>query len=82
VSNFSWLIALCVFIAYFCIDFLMAYYTMAVVAKRAVMASTSGAVIYLMTSYGVINYTQNYWYIIPIVLGSWLGTYTYVKRSR
>jgi len=81
-ADFNWWVALAIFAGYFAIDFLMALYTVAVISKRAIMASTSGAGIYLMTSYGVINYTQNYWYIVFIVLGSWLGTYTYVKRSK
>lgn len=78
---FSWLTAIAIFIGYFAIDWLVAYYTVAVIEKRAWMASHSGASIYLLTSYGVISYTQNYWYILFIVLGSWLGTFVFVNRS-
>lgn len=79
-ETFSWFTALAIFAGYFAIDYLMAYYTVAVMKHKEFMAANSGAAVYLLTSYGVINYTQNWWYIVFIVLGSWLGTYTYVRR--
>ena len=81
-AEFSWWTALTIFVGYFAVDWLVAYYTMAVVRKRALMASHSGAGIYLLTSYGVINYTHNWWYIVFVVLGAWLGTYVYVRYTK
>ena len=81
-ESFNWFTAIAIFIGYFVIDWLMAYYTMAVVKNKEFMAAHSGAAVYLLTSYGVINYTQNWWYILFIVAGSWLGTYVYVKRRK
>lgn len=81
-SEFNCVIAICIFFAYFFIDFLMAYYTVAVIKQKEFMAAHSGAAVYLLTSFGVINYTQNWWYILFIVAGSWLGTYVYVKRRK
>ena len=78
-TEFNWLVALSVFTAYFFIDILIAYYTVSVVRGNALKSSHSGAAVYLLTSYGVINYTHNWWYIVFVVLGAWLGTYAYVK---
>ena len=78
--TFSWFTALAIFVGYFAIDWLTAYYTVAVMKRRAFLSAHAGAAIYFLTAYGVVNYTQNWWYVIFVVLGSWAGTYTYVRR--
>lgn len=36
---------------------------------------------YGLTFWGTIEYVHNYWYAIPIGLGSWLGTYITVREE-
>jgi hypothetical protein len=79
--NFDFKIAAVVFIAYLLIDAMYAYYTIAVVEKRPVMSASVGAVMHFLIAFGILNYVQNYLYVIPLAFGSWLGTYLVVKRS-
>lgn len=76
---FSWVMALLVFCAYFVIDILWARYTYAVVNMKAVPAATIGSAMYFLLAFGVLNYTENFLYLAPLVVGSWLGTYLVVK---
>lgn len=79
VQGFDWLLAAGVFIAYFVVDALYAYYTLSVTKHQAARAATAGAAMYFLLAVGVISYMQNYLYLIPLVLGSWFGTYAVVK---
>lgn len=45
-------------------------------------AATTGAAIHFMIAFGVINYTENWLYIFPLALGSWVGTFLVVRRER
>jgi hypothetical protein len=82
VADFDWLLAAGVFIAYFVVDALYAYYTLSVTRHQAGRAATAGSAMYFLMAFGVINYTQNYLYVVPLVLGSWLGTYVIVKYEK
>lgn len=81
VGNFDWLLAVGVFLAYFVVDALFAYYTIAVTKRQPGRAATAGSVMYFLMALGVISYVQNYLYVVPLVLGSWLGTYVIVKQE-
>ncbi len=78
-GDFNPLIALGVFAAYVLVDGLYAYYTLAVVKRSAIAAATTGAAMHFLLALGVISYIKNYYYIIPLALGSWLGTYIVVR---
>lgn len=79
-------IAIAVFIAYFFIDALYAMYTLMVVDKKPFASASIGAVMHFLLAFGVINYVQNYLYVIPLAIGSFCGTYIVVlyekKRSK
>lgn len=77
-SHFNPLIAMGIFVAYVVIDILYVYYTLYVTRLRAVAAANTSLLIYLIAAIGVINYVGNYLYIIPIVIGAWVGTYATV----
>lgn len=81
-NNFSFTIALLIFISYIFVDGLNAYYTLEVVKKNAYTSATVGSAIYLLLALGIINYTQNFAYIIPLIMGSWIGTFLVVKYSQ
>ena len=74
--------AFIVFIAYVVVDGMYAYYTLAVADKKPVRAATVGALMHFLIAVGVLSYVQNYLYIIPLALGSWIGTYAVVLRSK
>jgi len=47
----------------------------AVVARRRVPAATWSSVWYLLSSYAVISYTENWVYVAFAAVGSWLGAF-------
>jgi hypothetical protein len=79
-QSFDFKIAGIVFVAYLLIDAMYAYYTLAVTRKKPVTAASVGALMHFLIAFGVLNYVQNYLYVIPLALGSWVGTYLVVKK--
>jgi presenilin-like A22 family membrane protease len=71
-----------VFLATMCIDALHALYTIRLTERKALQSATFGTMIHLFTAFTVISYTKNYWYILPLLAGSFLGTYITVKFSK
>ena len=80
-ESFNFLTALVVFIIYIFIDGMYAYYTLAISNKKAFESATVGALMHFLIAFGVLNYIQNYLYVIPLALGSWIGTYLIVKKD-
>ena len=74
-------IAILIFFVYIFVDGLWAHYTLSVQKRNAANAATTGALMYFFLAFGVISYTQNYLYLLPLALGSWVGTYIVVKRD-
>ena len=56
-------------------DAVYVMFTSAVVARRRVPAATWSSVWYLLSSYAVISYTENWVYVAFAAIGSWLGAY-------
>jgi hypothetical protein len=81
ITTFSWTTALLVFVMFVVMDILYAYYTISVTKVRPLRASTAAAVMYFVNALGVLNYINNPLYLIPIALGSFIGTYAMVKRE-
>jgi hypothetical protein len=81
-QNFNPYAALAVFAAYIVVDGMYAYYTLAVAEKQPLKASTVGAAMHFLIAIGVLSYVQNYLYIVPLALGSFIGTYIAVSSSR
>lgn len=75
-------VAIVVFVAYAAVDALYAYYTIAVTTRRPFAAANTGAVMYFLLAIGVLNYVQNFLYLIPLALGSWIGTFVVVRNSK
>jgi uncharacterized membrane protein YfcA len=73
------LVALAVMVAYACIDALNTHYTKAVADGAAMNAATTGAITYMFLAFGVVQFTNNPLYVVPLVAGSWLGTYAVVR---
>lgn len=79
-AEFSLGVAVLVFLIYICIDGMYAYYTIAVTGKQPFKAATVGSAMHFLIALGVLNYTENSFYIIPLALGSWVGTYAVVRQ--
>jgi len=47
--------------------------------KKPVATATTAAFIYLLSAIGVFAYISNYWYLIPVFFGSFIGTYVVVR---
>jgi hypothetical protein len=56
-------------------DAVYVMFTSAVVARRRVPAATWSSVWYLLSSFAVISYTENWVYVVFAAIGSWLGAY-------
>ena len=59
-------------------------FTASVAARRHVPAASWSSVWYLLTSFAVISYTNNWIYVGFAALGSWLGAYasmTFLHRA-
>lgn len=80
-KNFNPFIGLLVLITYAITDALYAKYTLDVTNHNPAKAANTGALIHFFLAFGVINYTQNWLYIFPLALGSWVGTYLLIKKS-
>jgi hypothetical protein len=56
-------------------DAVYVLFTSAVVARKRVPAATWSSVWYLLSSYAVISYTENWVYVGFAAVGSWLGAF-------
>jgi hypothetical protein len=56
-------------------DAVYVMFTSAVVARRRVPAATWSSIWYLLSSYAVISYTENWVYVAFAAIGSWLGAF-------
>lgn len=81
-ASFSFSVAISVFIAYVIVDALYARYTIAVADLDEYKAATTGMMTHFLLAFGVITYTKNNLYVIPLVIGSWIGTFYFVRRER
>lgn len=59
-----------------------AYYTLQVTKRNAFSSATTGALMHFLLAVGVLNYVQNYLYLFPLALGSWIGTFIVVKKEQ
>lgn len=82
VESLSAITAVFVFVVYLAIDTLYARYTIAVTQLESHRAASSAAIIYFLLAVGVLNYTDNPLYILPMVVGSWCGTFFTVEYEK
>ncbi len=74
-SDINWLIVLGLFFGYALVDGMYAYYTIAVIKKQALAAASISFVMHFILAAGVFAYTKQFMYVIPLALGSFVGTY-------
>lgn len=68
-------IALGVFVATAATDACYVAFTSAVVARRRLSAANWSCVWYMLSSFAVISYTENWVYVVFAATGSWLGAF-------
>ena len=56
-------------------DAVYVMFTSAVIARKRLSAATWSSFWYMLSSYAVISYTENWVYVAFAAAGSWLGAY-------
>ena len=75
ISAFDPLLAAGVVLATAATDAVYVMFTSAVIARRRVPAASWSSLWYLLSSFAVISYTNNWIYVAFAAAGSWLGAY-------
>jgi hypothetical protein len=78
------LIAIGVLLATATTDAAYVMFTAAVVARKRIPAANWSSLWYLLSSFAVISYTNNWVYVVFAAAGSWLGafaTITFLHRT-
>ncbi|MGD0849587.1 hypothetical protein [Bradyrhizobium sp.] len=60
-------------------DAVYVMFTAAVVARRRVPAASWSSIWYLLSSYAVISYTENWVYVAFAAAGSWIGAFASIS---
>lgn len=66
-------------------DAVYVMFSSSVAARKRLPAANWSSLWYLLSSFAVINYTQNWAYVLFAALGSWLGAFasmTFIRRDR
>ena len=74
-SSIHPLTALAVVLTTAATDAVYVMFTSSVVARKRVHAATWSSIWYLLSSFAVISYTENWVYVIFAAIGSWIGAY-------
>ena len=56
-------------------DAVYVMFTSAVVTRRRVSAANWSSLWYMLSSYAVISYTENWFYVCFAAIGSWIGAF-------
>lgn len=81
-NDFSYTTAAMVFFTYVVIDMLYAWYILCVGKRQAITASVLTSIIYSLLAFGVVSYSQNILYLIPLASGAFIGTYLTVQFKK
>jgi hypothetical protein len=57
-------------------------FTAAVVGRKRVAAANWSSLWYLLSSYAVISYTDNWLYVVFAAIGSWIGAFVSLSFQR
>ena len=69
------LTAVAVVLATAATDAVYVMFTSAVVARKRVPAATWSSIWYMLSSFAVISYTENWMYVGFAAIGSWIGAF-------
>lgn len=82
IADFSWGTALIVFFTYIIMDVFYALYVIYVGKRQAFASAVFSAGIYSLGAYGIVTFSKNLLYIVPLAAGAFLGTYVIVKYKK
>lgn len=71
--------ALLIFVTYFILDMLYAYYILCVENKLKFMSSLMAGLVTSLAAFGVVSFSKNMFYVVPLFCGAFFGTYTTIK---
>jgi hypothetical protein len=80
-TDFSWLTAMAVFATYVVIDVLYAMYVLSVGRRQPLRAAAISSLLYTLLAWGVLTYSANAIYLVPLAIGAFVGTYVTVKAG-
>jgi uncharacterized membrane protein YhaH (DUF805 family) len=75
ISSINPLTAGAVILATAATDAVYVMFTSAVVAKKRLPAATWSSIWYMLSSFAVISYTENWIYVLFAAVGSWIGAF-------
>lgn len=81
-NDINWWLAVGLFFGYAIVDGLYAYYTVAVIKSKAFAAASVSFVMHFVLAAGVFAYTKQFLYVIPLALGSFVGTFIVTKYQK
>jgi len=67
--------AVAVILATAATDAVYVMFTSSVVQRKRVSAASWSSIWYLLSSFAVISYTENWVYVVFAAIGSWIGAY-------
>lgn len=79
--EFNWFLAIGLFFAATFLDAIFALYTVAVIKTQPFRAASLSFLTYTLEAVGVVNYVNNGWYLVPLAIGAFVGSYAVVKRE-
>lgn len=79
---FSWLTAILLFLVYIVVEVIYTYHTIWTARLRPIGAAITSGILYGTVAFGTINYIDQPWYILPILLGASIGTYLATLREK
>lgn len=77
--EFNWIVAIGLFFAATFLDAIFALYTVAVIKTKPLRAANLSFLTYTLEAVGVVNYVKNGWYLVPLAIGAFVGSYAVVK---
>jgi len=81
-TDFSPITAAVIFVTYVAVDILYALYIICVERRHALRSAAISAVLYSLLAFGVITYSKNPIYLIPLASGAFIGTFLTVSYHR
>ncbi|NDD99235.1 hypothetical protein EB008_02940 [bacterium] len=81
-EEFNITTAVIIFVTYILIDILYAAYIIFVANGRAFLSALVSSGIYGLIAFGVVTFSRNFLYLIPLVAGAFIGTYVVVKFQK
>jgi len=78
-ESFDIRLAVLIFVTYFILDMFYAYYILCIESRQNLMSSFMAGMITSLSAFGVVSFSKNMLYIIPLFLGAFAGTYCTMK---